>query len=178
MRVDARTGEVALPNGFSFSANLTQSQFEAVKLHDPAQVYHHHTPWMYFPFIAGQLEGKPLKVSPCFYREVLTHMEFQVMLHPERASSWDDFSYMVEEQMQTIHARLLQQWFGPPHQKVRDGMVDEAFPALADSLIYTFRWGSVWCGFDQRSSSAAAGVRYTKQDTWARKDYERRAQRS
>jgi hypothetical protein len=132
---------------------------------------------MYFPFVADQVEGKPLKVTLCFYREVLSHMGFQVMLYPAGVTSWRDFSYAVEERMQLIHARLLEQWFGSSHQKVRDGIVDEAFPALADSLLYIFSWGSAWCGFDQRTSSAGASVRYTKHDTWARKDYERRARR-
>jgi hypothetical protein len=174
MKIDARTGQVTLPDGFVFDSTLTQTDFESQKLHDPAQVKSPGTPWTYFPFSAGEIEGHPLSATLCFYHDKLVSFSFQIELTPPGPKSWDNFSFEVEERMQKLHAGLFQGWFGKPHRITKMGSVDKEFPALGKVLHYNFGWGSAYCGYDERSGGTEASLRFLPNDEWAREDNARR----
>lgn len=171
MKIDAQTGQVTLANGFAFDASLTQTEFEKAGLHDPDLVYNSGTPWIYFPIGEGEINGHPFELTLCFYRDLLVSLSFFVNHYPPGVKSWDNFSFDVEEKMQLTHARLLREWLGEPHQVQRLPLSIEGHPALKEALHYEFEWGKVWCSHDERSGGTQAGVRYTKNDDWARDDY-------
>ncbi len=173
MKIAPQTGEVTLQNGFIFDASLTQTAFEAQKFHDPARVYNHRTPWFYHPFVAEKPEGHPLILNLCFYQNVLVSFELTLNLYPEGAK-WSNFSYAREERTQELHIRLVKDWFGAPHKTKRVNSVPQECSALAEALLYDFEWGVAWCGYDERSGGTRVVVRYTKNDEWARQDYQSR----
>lgn len=173
MVVDAKTGTITLTSGFLLSPSTTRTNFEAARLHDPARVSNPGTPWFYFPFQDGNVDGKYLGVTPCFYKSALVSVNFGVHHYPESATSWENFSLETEEQAQRSHAEMLEMWFGPPHTCSPSGFQDAKFPLLHRTLGYSFVWGHAWSGFDQRAHFVSAGLRYSKNDAWASADYDK-----
>lgn len=173
--IDAKTGTVTLPNGFTFSPSLRQAEFEATPFCCPSR--NPGTPWYYFSFDASEINGHPFGANLCFYEQVLVSAHFSISLYPKTTPP-QDYSLEIEARQHTVHLRMLRQWLGKPHHQRQSKFFSEpSLVPLNTSVTYVFPWGVVGCNFDERAGMISFGLRYSKQDEWARNDYAKKMRR-
>jgi hypothetical protein len=174
MFIDRDSGTVTLPNGYSVGPSLSQEGFRAGEMFGRAKSRDCGTlPWIHYDFSGGNVEGKELLVSVCFYDQMLVSLDITADLYPPGAKDWSNYSLDVEATTKEFHDRLLEQALGKPTRTDRLSMsnLTPTQTMLARSLMWKFRWGSVVSEHDQRGSGTSIFVSYGNRHEEASKTY-------
>jgi hypothetical protein len=177
MFIDKNNGNVTLPSGFVIHVDLTQSLFRQSPCFKNANVKDYGTlPFIHYSFKTEYFEGKPLRISLCFYGELLINVEMIIDLYPPGPKTWENYSLDTEACIKVFHDDLLKQILGKPHKK-RDCKW-EKWPAqqmpLRYSLEYKYSWGAVHSGHDNKGGSTGIIVSYGNRNQESNDDYRKR----
>ena len=171
MMIDRRDGIVHLPDGFVITPSLTRSQFEASPVFKQAK--HHTGRGLYVSFTIryGDERLPQIIAGLWFYEELLTSVSLTAYSY---ARSWDEVTLEGAIKTKDVHDALLRDDLGEPHavEKVRIAYAQDT--ALERSVSYTFPWGSVASGHDQRGLITDIHIGYGDRQRWAQRDYQRR----
>jgi len=156
MQIDLQNGTVTLPNGVAIEPGLTQDDFRASAMF--AQVRNQRAGaghWMNHDFPGGQLDGKELLVSLCFYDQILVSVDVTADLYPPGPRDWSNYSLDVEAATKEFHDRLLEQMLGKPTRSDRFSSVD--LSSRQATLAQPKTWELTWARCSQHTTPGAAG---------------------
>jgi hypothetical protein len=163
MYIDKQNGTVNLPNGVSIASDLSQDAFRATPAFTAARSEDCGTlPWIYYHLPGGEIDGKPLLVSLCFYDQMLVDVSLTADLYPPGPKDWSSYSLEMEAATKQFHDRLLETMFGTPMSggSVVLDRVPEGKAALDRPLCWTFPWGQVCSYHDPRSGGTSITISY------------------
>ncbi len=163
MFIDSHNGNISFPNGFIVTSKMTQKQFRASSFKKNAKSYYYNTlPFLNFSLTAGMLCDYPLNVELGFYAQRLVGVSFWVDLRPE-ATSWADYSLEIERQSQAMHDRMLCDDLGEPHEILEcNSYPGGDAESLNKSIRYTFSWGTVLSGHNERDGNTLISLQYSQ----------------
>jgi len=169
MFIDKETGKIKLPSGLVITAELSKSEFEASAFFNQATPYDYGTlPFQWYKFEGGLVEEHILHIHLCFYSENIVSFHTSVNLHSTNPPKWEDWSLEAESQQKLFHDKLLQSILGNPHKKLR---TLEKYVGLNYAVQYSYNWGKVWSGYDEKSGSSSIIVSYGSRLENALEDY-------
>src|SRR5437588_616520 len=174
MHIDQLDGTVSLPNGFSISPGLSQDAFRAGPAFTNARSRDYGTlPWIHYHFFDGQVDGKDLLASLCFYDQLLVWVSLSADLYPPGPKAWLTYSLEVEAATKQFHDRLLERMFGKPSERGRVFLprAPEDDRALQQWLCWRFPWGRVWSSHDFKGGGTDITVTYGNRRDAAGKAY-------
>jgi hypothetical protein len=163
MEIDPHSGVVTLPSGYPVGPDLSQAAFRADAVGAEARSQDYGTlPWIHYHFSGGQLEGKPLLASVCFYDQLLVSLTLTVDLYPPGPRDWSSYSLEVEAATKEFHDGLLTRTLGKPTQAEPLPLRPQAStPAtLTRPLIWSYPWGRVISGHDFKGGGTSITVQY------------------
>ena len=174
MHIDAHDGTVSLPNGLRIGPGLSQDSFRGSPAFAGARGQDYGTlPWIHYHLSAGQVDGKDLLVSLCFYDLMLVEVSMTVDLYPPGPKDWSGYSLAVEAQTKQFHDRLLAEMFGDRSRAIR--MFPSGLPKLEATLdkplYWKFPWGIVSSYHDSKGGGTYITVGYGNRNEEANKAY-------
>ena len=171
MIIDKHDGSIHLPNGFVITPALTRSQFEASPVFHQAKIHVANEPFVSFNLRCGDERHPEMITVLYFYEELLTSLSLTTYIY---ATSWDGFSMEGEIKTKAVHDELLRQDLGEPHKVENVHIADAHDTNLETWPHYTFAWGVVSSGHDQRASATHIHIAYGDRQKWALRDYQRK----
>jgi hypothetical protein len=178
MQIDRDNGTVRFPNGLEISPALTQDVFRALPTGSKARSQDYGTlPWIHYHLSGGQIDGKELFVSLCFYDQLLVFVSISADLYPPGPKDWSNYSLEVEAATKQFHDRLLEQLLGNPSKGASFllGRLPAVKETLERTLRWDFAWGSVFSSHDSKGGGTDITVRYGNRLEEANKAYQRRS---
>lgn len=156
-------GAVKLPNGVC----ITEALAKDVLLADPnaANVRtddYGTLPWMHYHFRGGEVEGKPLLVSLCFYDQLLVYVSITADLYPPGPKDWSNYSLDVEVATKRFHEQLLTKMFTNQPESADFSRTSEPSgrDLLHRPLSWRFPWGVVGSFHDSKGGGTYIHVSY------------------
>lgn len=163
MLIDQCDGAVRIPNGVLIHPTLTQDELRASSEFAASQSLDYGTlPWSHFRLNSGEIDGKDIFVSLCFYDQVLVHVSVSVNHYPPGEWDWSQYSLEVESETKRFHDYLLEQELGPPSNVTtlpRHELSDK-IATLAQRRDWKFPWGVVSSGHDFKGGGTEIVIRY------------------
>jgi hypothetical protein len=175
MQIDRENGTLRFPDGVEIDPALTQDALRALPTGTNAQSWDCGTlPWIHYDLSGGQVDGKELLVSLCFYDQVLVRVSITTDLYPPGPKDWSNYSLDVQAATKRFHDLLLEKVLGPPS----DGGSCHPLPTdqaiLERPLGWRFPWGRVFSYHDSRGGGTRIDISYGDRLEEATKAYERR----
>ena len=174
MHIDRHDGAVGLPNGIRIDPAVSQEQFR----NGPASAFarsedYGTLPWIHYRLRGGEMDGKELLVSLCFYDEMLVEVSMTVDLYPPGAKDWSSYSLAVEAETKRAHDHLLAEMFGDSSRADRlfSSGLAEPDATLQRPLHWTFPWGLVSSVHDSKGGGTFITVNYGNRKEEANKAY-------
>lgn len=161
--IDEQTGAVRLPNGLHITDALTKDAFLADPIAANARDEDYGTlPWVHYHLAGGEVEGKPLRVSLCFYDQLLVYVSITADLYPPGPKDWSNYSLQVEAATKLFHEKLLHPMFKQRPEGA--GLFGSGSPSEKDTLNrplgWQFAWGTVGSYHDSRGGGTYIHVGY------------------
>jgi hypothetical protein len=163
MLINPHDGAIKLPNSISIHSELTQDAMLADPLlADAKRKDYGALPWIHHHFCGGEIEGKPLRASVCFYDQLLVFVTLAADLYPPDPKDWSSYSLEVEAQTKRFHDALLTGELGPPTHIEHFLSHDPSGPAdtLNRPHRWDYAWGRVWSSHDFKGGGTSIVVRY------------------
>jgi hypothetical protein len=178
MQIDREDGTVRLPNGLEVGPALTQAAFRALPASQNARSEDYGTlPWIHYHLSGGQIDGKDLLVSLCFYDQMLVNVSVTADLYPPGPKDWSKYSLEVEAATKQFHDGLLKRIFGNPSKggSFLFRRLPERKETLEWPLRWDFSWGSVFSYHDSKGGGTYITVGYGNRKEDASNAYRRRS---
>jgi len=163
IHIDARDGTIGLPNGQRIGPNLTQDAFRVSPEFASARKRDCGTlPWIHYHFSGGNLDGKELLASLCFYDQILVYVSLCADLYPPGSKDWSNYSLAVEEATKQPHDGLLTRILGKPNKggSFLLGRLPKGEVTLKRPLFWNFPWGRICSVHDSRGGGTFITINY------------------
>jgi hypothetical protein len=163
MLFNRENGTVRFPNGLTIGSALTQEAFLASPASRNARSQDYGTlPWIHYHLSGGQLEGRELLVSLCFFDQILVHLSVTANFYPSGLKDWSNYSLDVEATTKQFHDRLLEQMLSKPSKG--GTFIFRRLPdrqhTLERPLCWRLPWGTVSSFHDPKGGGTYIGVSY------------------
>ncbi len=177
LQIDKQNGQVHLPDGSSIGPDLTQGKFKASPTFGQATSRDYGTlPFIHYQFNGGQIDGKILQVSLCFYAEVLLDVSLTANFYPPEAKDWSHYSLEVEAKTKQFHDQLLEAMLGRPSRG--GSVVRHRLPKIEKTLdrplAWKYEWGNVTSSHDNKGGGTYIVVNYGDRKREANAEYSKR----
>lgn len=175
MQIDRENGTVRLPSGLEIGPALTQDAFCALPGSGSARKHDHgKLPWIHYRLSGGEVDGKELLASLCFYDQLLVYVSISANLYPPGPNDWSDYSLDVESETKRFHDRLLEEILGSPSDGGSWSRLPGGQGTLERPLGWRFPWGRVSSSHDSRGGGTYITISYGNRHEEANNAYRRR----
>lgn len=144
---DLQDGRIALDGGLKLEASLTEATLLTAMANETKSLVHNGVHRSYL-LPKTTLNGRKFRPSVYFSDGLITSIQL-TWADPdsEGGSAWENFSFERERSIAKANAKWLA------------GMMGGVGSTTA---TYTFPWGSIWSGLDERGGFACVFIRYDR----------------